>query len=313
MISKVFSKTPGLKPIFAIGILSVAVVVLVMVFSNSSINPQNLLGAAAVSESFLNELLNEPDTTVMIQKAQNAGLTVESQIYDDGEAHKIKDSSGEIVLDVASQNSITVPLVFNKKGSSVTCKLGDHRIWVKDGKFHSIGKNTKSPVFKFAKKPDDMSEGDYATMKALVHQEVQSLNQFLDNYSGDTSQIPRFVQLGDSAIYDTQPTDIDIQFTINPSGGAGGVAELKTSKYGQVHGTIYLPKGVLKPPMALGAEDMLATRALIVHEFGHLLGLGHVDKAGELMAPAPGQNLKLSNDAIDALISANSAFPHVIL
>ena len=60
---------------------------------------KSVSAATGVSEVFLNELLNEPDIAVKLQKARDAGLIVESYIYDDGEFYAIKDSNtGDVLL-----------------------------------------------------------------------------------------------------------------------------------------------------------------------------------------------------------------------
>ena len=272
---------------------------------------------AATDQVFIDSLLNEPDTSVMLQNAKNAGLIVESYIYDDGTYYTIKDpASGNILLTETDQqfssadiSNYQLPLLYYTTDKVATCDTAsDARVRLRNGKLDGIDHDTTITF----NRPSWMDDATYTKIKTALRDAINKINNSLNQY--DTAhKVPRFIDgLDNSSV-----SNSDMQVAVRDIGGAYGQARHRHASdvFGGTESN-YLDVN----PAAMLASNLgpIFTSMILTHELGHALGLDHSNTKGNLMKqgnkftdadanPDGTFDLNLNKDQVDALIAGHNS------
>ena len=308
-LSKMYSKIHNIKVLSVISLLFI-VIFFSPLYLKSFINLMNSLGAGTVSDVFLNELLHEPDTTIMLQKARDAGLVVESYIGDTSENHVIKDpATDEVLLTETAQQFdwgyLNFPLQYWSyfPGQAVTCDTtSDSRVRIKNSVLDGINQDTRVTFTK----PSGMSDATYNRLKSALREAINKINGALDTY--DTPRtVPRFVDGLDGSA-DSSGMQTIIRNDLS------GYAQARHRHARNGAGAEFLDLNATKIETSGFSDTSLAT--IMTHELAHDLGLDHKNSLDNLMKEG-GQytqndlqgniDLNLNRNQVEALIAGHDS------
>src|SRR3989344_458361 len=237
---------------------------------------KSVSAATGVSEVFLNELLNEPDIAVKLQKARDVGLTVESYIYDEEEFHLIIDpATGKSILSLRI-SSLNFGLHSNPARPATCDSALDSSINVLRASLQGMMTSKSITI----SKPSGMSDSDFNTLKQALRNAIIRINADLGQY--DTAKVvPRYIDALDSGTGDVKVNYIS-------SGDYGQMVYQRTDNTifpNKERMTINVDLGTIQGSLQQVPLNSNGLTNIFTHELGHGLGLGHNSSQGNLMRP----------------------------